>query len=127
MRISSRGSDEGGIAGGMRVVYRRLLQEAWRLLGQLLWVASGLCLEAAVCAARFFVDLVDSLQHKISWLESTCTGAWYGRIISGVWGSLIRVARWCEPGARGWRRLATRIDVALEGRLAGCRDISGSG
>ena len=129
MKISGHSNDEAGIAGGVRAAYRRFLREARRFAWRLLWVGNGLCLEAAACAERFFVDLVEDLERKSSRLERTCSRSWYSRIIGGVWGRLIRVARRCEPGVSAWRRLAMRIDVTLieRCRLTGCRDVSASG
>lgn len=75
---------------------------------QSLWVGAGLWLEAAVCTERFVVDLAEILERR-----RPRPVRWDSRIAIRMLETLVRVVRRCEPGVRAWRRLATRIDVAL--------------
>jgi hypothetical protein len=113
MEFSSHGNTEARVTAGIRAALWRFLHEARRCGWQLLVVGSGFWLEAAVCTARFVVDLADALEQRRLSPDHALARHWSARPVNGVLGGLIRAARRCEPAARAWQRRAARTDAAL--------------
>lgn len=96
----------------------QLAEEVRRLAWQFLWVGSGLCLEAAICAERFIVDLAEALERKS--LRPIGTGAWSptSRLVCRMWRWLSGAVKRWAPRAKAWRRLARQIDAIFYSRLS---------
>ena len=113
MEFSSHGNAEAGATAGVRAALRQCLHEARRCGWQVLLVGSGFWLEAALCTARFVVDVADILEQRGWQPEHAVARHWSSRIVNGVQERLARAVRRCAPAARAWQRLAARTDIAL--------------
>lgn len=109
-------SPESGTAAGVREARERLAREIPWLAWQTLFVLSGTWLEAAIRAERFCIDLARDAEERRPRPEDSVAGRWAARIVDSAWAATLRVVRWCEPRARGWRRSAARADAALLAR-----------
>ena len=110
----------------VRVAHRLLLHEVRGLGWELLWIGSGIWLQAAICAERFVVDLAEAMERRSLEPETISARRWHNWITSRLWRRPVSVVRRCEPATTAWQHLATRIDMALFRRssLTGRRDVS---
>jgi len=113
MAFSGYGHSRAGLTVGLTTALRCFVFEVRSLWWQLLLVGNGLWLGAAICGEHFVVDLAESLEQRAPRAETAVAGRRGWRILGSIRRRLVGAVRWCQPGAKAWRRLAVRMDVAL--------------
>ena len=107
-----------GPARSVGVASRQLVREATRCFWGALFVVSGLAVQAAACGEGLAVDLAGELEARRPRPGDGSPPRWGKRLVAPLWQGAIYAARWWEPKARAWHRLAARIDLTLLTRAA---------